>query len=161
MFLYPNTEGAVCRTPSKLNIPACDDSSSEDGVLNEKIKNRRIQLVVLRAANQQENVLCQVKVILQFLADPTRSLNNQQAINLVVLSGQQGSPVQSIPFQGNLQPTVVLILSIPKKKQSKQTQMQRLANPKSKSNMPTSSPFTKFPTSMKGGEKQKRKIVEL
>ena len=121
-----------------------------------KSGTEELNLVFLRAANMQESVLSLVKVILQFQADPRNSLNNQQPKNLVVLPDPTGAPIQ-IPFQGTLQPTVVLILSNKTKKTSKKTQLQRLANPKTKSNIPTSSPFTQFPTPIKGGAKQKKK----
>ena len=83
-----------------------------------KSGTEELNLVFLRAANLQESVLSLVKVILQFQADPRNSLNNQQPKNLVVLPEPKGAPIQ-IPFQGTLQPTVVLILSNKTKKHPK------------------------------------------
>ena len=41
-----DSEIEITRPTSKLNTPACHDSSSEDGALNERIQNRRMQLGV-------------------------------------------------------------------------------------------------------------------
>ena len=41
-----DSEMEITRPASKVNTPACYDSSSEDGALNERIQNRRVQLGV-------------------------------------------------------------------------------------------------------------------
>ena len=149
-------ETEIIRPASKLNTPARYDSSSEDGAVNEKIRNRRIELGVFESSKSARKCFISSESDSSVPSRPKKQSKQSAAQKPSsaprAKRGTHSNPLPRDPSANRSSDTVQQ-----NKKTSKITQLQRLANPKTKSNIPTSSPFTQFPTPIKGGAKQKKK----
>ena len=140
-----------------MNTPACYDSSSEDGALNERIQNRRVQLGVFEKSKSSRKCFsssdsdCSVPRPPKKQSKQAEGKKSSSAPSAQRATGSK-HPLPREPLSKDSSHT-----EKPVKKTSKKTLLQRLANPKGITKIPTASPFTEFPTPKKGGEKAKKK----
>ena len=111
-------EMEIIRPASKLTTPAHYDSSSEDGALNEKIRNRRIELGVFESSKSAKECFISSESDSSVPSQPKKQSKQLAAQKPSSAPRAKRAPIQ-IPFEGTLQPTVVLILSNKTKKHPK------------------------------------------
>ena len=152
-----DSEIEITRPTSKLNTPACHDSSSEDGALNERIQNRRMQLGVFEKTKSSRKCFSSSDSDSSVPARPKKHSKQAAATKpssapTAVRDTRSKHPIPRVSSSKHTSHAGKTI-----QKTSKKTLLQRLANPKCISKIPTASPFTEFPTPVKGGPKEKKK----
>ena len=155
-----DTDISVARPVPKNNTPVAYDSSSEDGVLNDRIAKRRAELGVFEKSKTAKSIFVdsdsesEVQTPIR-----TRGKNNaakksgnattqRRLARAKHILSKSPSSSPSLRVQSNIQ------------KPKKKTKLQLLAKPKKakKPSQISTSPFTEFPTPTKGGVKLKKKV---